>query len=1448
MSDKTEKQQKCVRLNLFGGTPLETTPVNPEKCSLNFSSVHTATGIIGIPFPKISTGTVVGQSSNTCSLTGLLFHLGASKQQKKCAQMLLGFLKTTMGQEHICFDITKFILKLESLRKGPVIEHFNELVKGFFKVFPKIKDEPFVTASPKDFLKPEKTPKKDEKKAKKNSDGGIAVSKKSKEEEPFAFIKRDDSSDDVIYAFVIAVMIPVKSSVDKDPVLLVFTDLNECQDIRCVLFNSKEPLFNLAIAFWKAHTQEQQKQEILRVSEKTVDEFLLKFLRTWGKFNWEGNRKQSNMIALFNDICHCVALLSECSFTGHIKSSSKEIPQLVNHALALIHYPFPNALFGSEIDSNVDDWFFQLIGKFLRFPEKQPTEEDSGIEYDLSSVATTIEMFKMNWETMCYRAGLSFDRNQILSFLNAMYMTDLSHCIVIMKTFLGSGKTASLSLFILLKLLNGQSAVFMTPSANEVVKFLFGIKNEFKQLCSSPEFRGLHDADQFKVFMRQFVDRLDKLVVFEKPPALLQNKVKDNICVYVLSPSDANICFLLGNKHDLVVLDDVQLSHEIAERLLLSQSNGCPIFVSGADVGDFNPANFAGYRINECNILKPLNLPAILLDAKIEQEDSFTMFLTNLFGSLNFSDIKRKLTMLGISVKGDVLMSLQYQTTMFEFFNDFLKAVAIDYSGAFKKIKEMYHAQKLMDLHSSMTLGEKTIVFQTGDVSSRISCLASGLLSVDDEDYVVPTLLGNEGKISAAADVVLEMKSSSSRTPTPHPDAEVDCSESKATPHCVGEESKKLKKDTSRQFVSLKVIQQEAEKYEFTPSSQQCVPKRPATLRDFKWNSVFSEDLSMLSPTPKDIVFFENFVKKLQLTDNLKNAMILMFKKGIGMVSSNFTNEYNCFVASVFARNGLSYLETDYPLESMNLGHVSQVIVMSSMSERDLRQLFGRMNRPNSSGKFLQLLKDGNLILCDVDQFDETKQPSTSVVVARVNMESFMFPIAVGRFGHGLQEICELIVQKMYEILLGNSIFSDELMRMIDFVMTACLFRGFHPEMGLSDKNILPRDIATIIGYALDTTIFPIRKCPQVDVVLKKIFGTSSDDVFRFFEPFAHLMDVLCATKVAALQGIDTLNQLEAVITEFSSILKAVECASVIVSMTTPEFEKMKNKQVRDCMNLIATLLGKTSIRLLELISLFETKKCSVLEAHEKAQSRIGSVVHSVSVDDCGVRFSELATHILDGLSKQSIQFPEARDLILKFISSDESKLSEDLTEKARHFLDSLENYQKTVDDLNQTLYLKSKQLTFEITHRDVVQFRSASVKSGQKTYNLFDTFCDLKSENGFVVLGKKFLSSFILPTEISTFYQNLTRFLMEADFLEVCEEPTDKKISVDAFEAVKDAVAKFDEKCTIRFSEKITKEANDALIAEQSVKIDLLYREISSITEKISSQLNSIQHFTKMR
>jgi len=542
----------------------------------------------------------------------------------------------------------------------------------------------------------------------------------------------------------------------------------------------------------------------------------------------------------------------------------------------------------------------------------------------------------------------------------------------------------------------------------------------------------------------------------------------------------------------------------------------------------------------------------------------------------------------------------------------------------------------------------------------------------------------------------------------------------------------------------------------------------------------------------------------------------------------------------------LSYLETDYALESMNLGHISNVIVGSSISKLDLSQLLGRMtDRPNCH-TFIQLMKQGNLILCNVDEFDETKQPSTSVVVSHVNINSFMFQIAVERFGNGLQGICQPIVLKMNQILRGNSmLFPNELIQIMDFVMTACLFRGFHPEMRLSDKNILPRDIASIIGYALDTTMFPIRKCHQVDVVLNKFFGTSSDELVRFFGPFAHLIDVLCATKVSGLQGIDTLNQLEAVIAELSSILKAVECASVIVSMTTPEFEKMKNKQVRDCMNLIVTLLGKTSIRLLELISLFETKKCSVIEAHEKAQSSIGSIVHSVLVDECGLRFSKLARDILDGLSTQSILFPDAHDLVSKFISSE---LSGDLTEKARHFLDSLENYQKTADLLNQTLSQKSEELDLESTHRQVVQFRSIFAMSGQKTYNLFDTFSNLKSENGFVVLGQKFLTSLILKTEISTFYLNLTRFLMEANFLEVCEEPADSRISVHAFDAVKEALSKFDEKSTIRFSNKITKEANDALIAEQSVKIDSLRQEISTIQEQISSQLNRVQHFTKMR
>jgi hypothetical protein len=201
-------------------------------------------------------------------------------------------------------------------------------------------------------------------------------------------------------------------------------------------------------------------------------------------------------------------------------------------------------------------------------------------------------------------------------------------------------------------------------------------------------------------------------------------------------------------------------------------------------------------------------------------------------------------------------------------------------------------------------------------------------------------------------------------------------------------------------------------------------------------------------------------------------------------------------------------------------------------------------------------------------------------------------------------------MRKLHEVFPKYSqLFTKSFLSRIDNALAACLFRGFHQDMHLSVKSFLPRDMAPVIGCALQgCDVFPIKRTQSTDMILQKFFGTSSANMEIFFKPFAHLMPILCATKLSELQGVDTLGQLEGVIGELTSILKAIKSASVIVSMTTPDFESM-DKLERECMNLIATLLVKTSHRLLELISLFETKRGSVLETQEKAQSKIGSVV-----------------------------------------------------------------------------------------------------------------------------------------------------------------------------------------------------------------------------------------------
>lgn len=197
--------------------------------------------------------------------------------------------------------------------------------------------------------------------------------------------------------------------------------------------------------------------------------------------------------------------------------------------------------------------------------------------------------------------------------------------VVVLKTFVSSGKTSSLAAYLLSKLRMGQSAVFMTPSLHEVVSFILGIRTEIEDYVNSDDVKV---KNSFNRMILELHEKLKHLDVFEHPPVFGQKvDEKKSLRIYVLPRTDANVIYLLGtNTHEFVCLDDINGCDDLARRLVLSKTE-TTIIISGADVPDMKPSDFpVGTPLNVLNVQKPIDAPTILREAEEVQEGFFEIF------------------------------------------------------------------------------------------------------------------------------------------------------------------------------------------------------------------------------------------------------------------------------------------------------------------------------------------------------------------------------------------------------------------------------------------------------------------------------------------------------------------------------------------------------------------------------------------------------------------------------------------------------------------------------------------------------------------------------------------------------------------------------------------------------------------------------------------------------
>ena len=1444
------KEPPKVHSNVFHVPWLEVQRTCLKDIHLKFSVASPLEAISGIALPvQFLDGANSGIIANTsCNLLLFLQHLcSLSKKQMKLAQELVN-----SGRLPTEFQLDSFLQLMKNIKsERHDLETLSKLIAGFLNLFRTNVVKKDKRKDVGSFLKESekrapcakggagKKSKKDAEKDAEKVDNGkmiqgliddiishvIAV----KVADPCKFLT-DVPPSDAVSAFILAVMTTDNRNDvgDNFDFLQVLDGVKQCVNIAEVLFDI-EPVFRVSISFWKTHIQESNKLDTFHVSQKEVEAYMLGFLRTWGGFVFGETIKVSTITRLYNEVMHGLAFLSGCC-----SQSSK----LVNVSLAIIHIVLQNI--ASLFDVDLYETFFQLVGECLGFQQTSRVLKNDEVEtfYDMSAVQKEIDGLTESWGKLCYRAGLSNDRQRILDFLSAMYKKDLRSSLNILWTFVGSGKTASLTILMLLKLLLGQSAVFMTPCPSEVINFFAGIKFQIEGLISSDAFKSLKKDDGFKQYMLELIGRLDKLRVFESPLALGQNLNPAFMNIFVLAPTQANILWLLGNKYDMLVLDDVSFSHELARRVSM-QGHGCPIIVSGADVSNFDAGDFLpqGYSVDVCDIQNRIDVRSMWCDATCGRDFLAFKALERVFqtrlvrGSLKYSELGPLFQSIGISVKGNVTVSSKPVYKADKIFG-FLRYIAVDPRIAVAKLYGLYQKQMLMSFDTGMQFSDKAIVYETGDEVSCIATLLSSLVNVEDATYVAPTFSKDSLDVS------------------PDDSAQNDDEEGEedSNPHASCGDATSVKKD-KKDKKALKDARKKAEEANEVKSSKE-VPTRPATMEDIRLKTPVAQNPRRLTPSQRQINDFKTLVAKLNLPENYNTALITLFENGVGRVSRMFPSEYNEFVASVFRQNRLSYISTNYPLESMNLGHVSAVIVMSSISERDLRQLLGRMNRPNS-GSFLQMFEDGRLVLIVLD--NGCQDDAGGRLVGGVGAVKHLDFQSIMDLGNSLWILDN--VSALCEVLRGSfadtsSMFPLEFQKRIESLFTSSIFRAFHPDMHFSEKNVLSRDCACLIASAIDLRQFPIIDSGNTPNVLKSFFGISSKSMENFFGGFAHLMPVLCATKVSEIQGFDTPDLIGEVLSELSKVATAIECALCVVSMTTPILATMK-QVIFSRMSVIATLLSKTSSHLQGLITLFETKRATMLRNLEKSEAKLGAVVCESGIDQDAHDFSSFVASSLDALLTDA----KFRDIVGKledFISSHgESKF----IDNAKMFLENINGLEQERESFFEHTSIASSACAGLCQERDRLSVfpewsmlcLSTVVNSKGKLFNLLEILTALKvGEDNKILLAywNRLTKKPEFQDNLTTFYEKLRGLLVRAGFLQqgTCDGPDSYgKVSEGAFNTLKEAIEKFSKTVPADLS------AVNARLAELTVEIDRVQQELCVLRDVFESKINRLRHFTKM-
>lgn len=993
---------------------------------------------------------------------------------------------------------------------------------------------------------------------------------------------------------------------------------------------SLQPFVNFTLSFFSTvhqmnHRSEGLLNDCVSVSQDHLDKEMKSFFLQWYHyFNTSTDKVEVPFEKLLYSVMKLLTMTLNNIGFGRL-STCNELSVNGFNCLAMINIVLERIFGKSNLQEDIlINNFFQRV--VVVVSKKGSTKTMFSLkDLDQTRFSACVTNFLTRRDEILYLNGIA-DRSIMYDFVSMLFklmnsrISRPNNLLACLSTHVGSGKTFVLTAFLGLLLEKNDTAFILTACPEDVLNFFAKIYFAVSEFVKSPIFT--QNDEPCKAAFQGLLARLSKISIHMKPLAAGITLKSDLIHVFILLPTPASKSFLKSlscfpsNNLAFIWCDDF----DGWDRLLEGMSNIYPTIVSGADM-TCEESKWTNRSVLTCSNERIIDFPNLMKTLEKKRDMNFSMFISKIFGN-TVDSFSKKLLSMGIHLKEvENAESLQLPSDSTDFFT-LLKSIAQDYNIAFQKIMLLYQSDSFrVDQQPDECF--RRLVFET-NIRYAYERMASLLLVPD----IISKNTSNGGGSSSKKLPFLN----TSRDDT-------------STSSSNKEESSSTKSD-------LKSRREESEDFEFMKSATEST--RHATISDvLKRQDSLIHDPRFLTPGTSAKRDFRSLLANEQLSLDDQKILATLFDLGIGIVWDRgyFSQQYIIFVTSIFKKNRMSFLFTNFALPGLNLGYIETLILNNDILWKIFRQLFGRLDRPGQS-KFGKTLHGSKVYNLSFDRFSPHLRPAHLFAVDAHKDETDFLLEFIG------VPVKKSLIRKQYDFssvlvkasdlgiqtygnhifnMLGNvftvidSEFDKPFLQRLEKLIKACLTRLFSESFNFRQKTTHPEfDGTMILGHIFDQSVLPpsfSKKSRSMENVFKDIiavFGkgtvidleNDSPDkkkvIFEFFNEFSHILKVLRAeNKEQDLSLFSTIKLINAFLEELKQCSILLECMRSLLSGLTTTLDSRTNDY---CFCRLDTLAIISLLQVKELVSLLESKRNKILEAENKRNEEFGTLLKNDAI------------------------------------------------------------------------------------------------------------------------------------------------------------------------------------------------------------------------------------------